>query len=235
MPLQPAILQFTPDGTPRSDLFDDIYHSADGGLEQARHVFLAGNGLPERWRGRDRFVIVETGFGLGLNFLASWAAWRKDTARSRGLHFISCELHPFRVDDLVRAHANWPELAPLAARLHAQWPALTGGMHHLHLDEGQVCLTLFFGDVCEGLAQIDAHADAFFLDGFSPAKNPLMWSAELFHLLSRQAAPGATLATWSVAGKVREGLRRAGFTVSMSPGFGGKRQMLRGALHQWIP
>jgi len=231
MPLHPATLQFAPDGTPRSELFDDIYHSADGGLEQARHVFLNGNNLPERWRGRDRFVIVETGFGLGLNFLASWAAWREDAARSRVLHFISCELHPFQVDDLERVHANWPELAPLAAQLRARWPALTDGMHCLHLEDGRVCLTLYFGDACEGLAQIDARADAFFLDGFSPAKNPAMWSTQLFHLLSRLAAPGATLATWSVAGKVREGLRHARFTVSMSPGFGGKRQMLRGTLY----
>ncbi|MCL2162190.1 MAG: bifunctional tRNA (5-methylaminomethyl-2-thiouridine)(34)-methyltransferase MnmD/FAD-dependent 5-carboxymethylaminomethyl-2-thiouridine(34) oxidoreductase MnmC [Betaproteobacteria bacterium] len=231
MPIHPATLLLSPDGTPRSDLFDDIYHSADGGLEQARHVFLGGNDLPERWRGRDRFVIVETGFGLGLNFLATWAAWREDAARSRVLHFISCELHPFRVDDLARLHADWPELAPLAAQLRAQWPALAGGMHRLHLDEGRVFLTLYFGDVREGLAQIDASADAFFLDGFSPAKNPIMWSPRVFHLLSRLAAPKATLATWSVAGEVREGLRRAKFVVSMSPGFGSKRQMLRGTLH----
>ncbi|MDR2881754.1 MAG: bifunctional tRNA (5-methylaminomethyl-2-thiouridine)(34)-methyltransferase MnmD/FAD-dependent 5-carboxymethylaminomethyl-2-thiouridine(34) oxidoreductase MnmC [Azoarcus sp.] len=231
MPLHPATLQFAPDGTPRSDLFDDIYHSADGGLEQARHVFLGGNDLPERWRGRDRFVIVETGFGLGLNFLASWAAWREDPARSRGLHFISCELHPFRIDDLARLHAHWPELAPLAARLRAQWPVLASGMHRLHLDEGRVYLTLYFGDVREGLAQIDASVDAFFLDGFSPAKNPVMWSARVFHLLSRLAAPGATLSTWSVAAEVREGLRRARFFVEKAPGFGGKREMLRGTLH----
>jgi len=231
MPLHPATLQFAPDGTPRSDLFDDIYHSTDGGLEQARHVFLAGNDLPERWRGRDRFVIVETGFGLGLNFLATWAAWREDAARSRTLHFISCELHPFRVDDLARLHANWPELAKLAAQLRAQWPVLAGGMHRLHLDEGRVCLTLYFGDVREGLAQIDASVDAFFLDGFSPVKNPVMWSARVFHLLSRLAAPDATLATWSVAAEVREGLRRARFVVEKAPGFGGKREMLRGALH----
>jgi tRNA 5-methylaminomethyl-2-thiouridine biosynthesis bifunctional protein len=231
MPIHPATLQFAPDGTPYSDLFDDVYHSADGGLGQARHVFLGGNHLPERWRGRDRFVIVETGFGAGLNFLACWAAWREDVARSRTLHFISCELHPFRVDDLAQLHTNWPELAPLSAQLRAQWPALVGGMHPLHLDEGQVCLTLIFGDASEELAQINALADAFFLDGFSPAKNPAMWSAQIFHSLSRLAAPDATLATWSVAGKVREGLRRAQFVVEKIPGFGGKREMLRGVLH----
>ncbi|MDR2926212.1 MAG: bifunctional tRNA (5-methylaminomethyl-2-thiouridine)(34)-methyltransferase MnmD/FAD-dependent 5-carboxymethylaminomethyl-2-thiouridine(34) oxidoreductase MnmC [Azoarcus sp.] len=231
MPIQPATLQFAEDGTPRSERFDDVYHSADGGLGQARHVFLGGNHLPERWRGRDRFVIVETGFGLGLNFLATWAAWREDANRPRMLHFISCELHPFKLADLARLHARWPELAPLAAELRAQWPVLASGMHRLHLAGGQVCLTLYFGDVREGLAQIDARADAFFLDGFSPAKNPVMWSARVFHLLSRLAAPEATLSTWSVAGEVREGLRRARFAVEKAPGFGGKREMLRGALH----
>ncbi|MDR0633393.1 MAG: bifunctional tRNA (5-methylaminomethyl-2-thiouridine)(34)-methyltransferase MnmD/FAD-dependent 5-carboxymethylaminomethyl-2-thiouridine(34) oxidoreductase MnmC [Azoarcus sp.] len=231
MPIQPAPLQFAADGTPRSDAYDDVYHSADGGLEQARHVFLAGNGLPERWRGRERFVIVETGFGLGLNFLAAWAAWRGDPARPRALHFISFELHPFRADDLARLHGRWPELAPLAAELRANWPAPAGGMHRLHLDDGRVCLTLYFGDIRVGLPQLDARADAFFLDGFSPAKNPAMWSAKVFHLLSRLAAPSATLATWSVAGEVREGLRRARFVVEKAPGFGGKRQMLVGSIH----
>ncbi|GHU10906.1 tRNA 5-methylaminomethyl-2-thiouridine biosynthesis bifunctional protein MnmC [Betaproteobacteria bacterium] len=231
MPITPAPLQFAPDGTPCSDAYGDVYHSADGGLGQARHVFLAGNDLPGRWRGRDRFVILETGFGLGLNFLVAWAAWRDDPQRSRSLHFVSCELHPFQKEDLVRLHARWPELAPLAAELRANWPALVGGVHRLNLDGGRVSLTLFFGDVRDGLAQLAVCADALFLDGFSPTKNPEMWSAKVFYLLSRLAAPDATLATWSVAGEVREGLRRASFVTGKAPGFGGKRQMLRGHLY----
>ncbi|MDR1229600.1 MAG: bifunctional tRNA (5-methylaminomethyl-2-thiouridine)(34)-methyltransferase MnmD/FAD-dependent 5-carboxymethylaminomethyl-2-thiouridine(34) oxidoreductase MnmC [Azoarcus sp.] len=230
MPIQPAPLQFAADGTPFSETYGDVYHAAEGGLGQARHVFLAGNGLPERWRGRERFVIAETGFGFGLNFLAAWAAWREDPARPRILHFISFELHPFRREALARLHAGWPALSPLAAELRANWPPLAGGMHRLHLDDGRVCLTLYFGDVREGLAQLDACVDAIFLDGFSPAKNPEMWSAKVFHLLSRRAAPEATLATWSVAGEVREGLRRASFVTEKAPGFGGKREMLRGHL-----
>lgn len=228
MPITPASLSFADDGTPYSTAFGDVYHSSDGGLGQAHHVFLAGNGLPERWRGRGRVVIVETGFGLGLNFLATWAAWRADPQRSERLHFVSCELHPFRVEDLARLHARWPEFATLAAELQANWPCLAPGMHRLHLDDARVCLTLYFGDARDGLAQLDARADAFLLDGFSPAKNPDLWSPRIFHLLARLAAPGATLATWSVAGEVREGLRRAGFEVEKAPGFGGKRQMLRG-------
>ncbi|MDR3213465.1 MAG: tRNA (5-methylaminomethyl-2-thiouridine)(34)-methyltransferase MnmD, partial [Azoarcus sp.] len=231
MPIQPAPLQFAADGTPCSEAYGDVYYSAAGGLGQARHVFLAGNGLPERWRGRERFVVVETGFGMGLNFLATWAAWQDDPARPRTLHFVSFEMHPFRREDLARLHAAWPELAPLAAELRADWPPLVGGMHRLHLAGGRVCLTLYFGDVREGLAQLDAHADAIFLDGFSPAKNPAMWSAKVFYLLSRLAAPDATLATWSVAGEVREGLRRASFVTEKTPGFGGKREMLRGHLY----
>jgi tRNA 5-methylaminomethyl-2-thiouridine biosynthesis bifunctional protein len=230
-PLHPATLAFLADGTPYSEIYGDVYHSADGGLGQAHHVFLAGNGLPGRWRRQERFVIVETGFGLGLNFLATWAAWRDDAERPRRLHFVSFELHPFHREDLARLHARWPAFAPLSAELLAQWPLLVAGMHRLHLDGGRVELTLYFGDARDGLAQLDACADAFFLDGFSPAKNPDLWSAKVCHLLARCAAPGATLATWSVAGSVREELRRAWFETEKAPGFGGKRQMLRGTLH----
>lgn len=228
MPIVPARLEYNDAGIPWSPGFDDVYHSADGGLEQAGHVFLAGNGLPQRWQGRERFVILETGFGLGLNFLATWAAWRADPQRCARLHFVSCELHPFGRADLAVLHARWPQFAALAAELQAQWPVLTPGLHRLHLDGGRVCLTLYLGDAREGLAQMVAQADAFYLDGFSPAKNPELWSPRIFHLLARLAAPGATLATWSVAGEVREGLRRAGFEVEKAPGFGAKRQMLRG-------
>lgn len=227
-PITHSSLAFAADGTPFSEVYGDVYHSADGGLAQAQQVFLAGNDLPARWQGREQFVIVETGFGLGLNFLASWAAWRADPDRSQRLHFISCELHPFECDDLARLHARWPELAELSGMLRAAWPTLAPGVHRLHFDEDRVCLTLYFGDAREGLAQLEAHADAFLLDGFSPARNPDMWSARIFHLLARRAATGATLATWSVAGDVREGLRRAGFTVEKAPGFGAKRQMLIG-------
>ena len=172
--------------------------------------------------------MLETGFGLGLNFLAAWAAWRADPQRPTTLHFVSCELHPFQVEDLATLHARWPDFARLATELQAEWPALTPGVHRLHFDDERVVLTLYFGDARDGLAQLDLRADAILLDGFSPARNPDLWSPKIFHLLSHLAAPGATLATWSVAGEVREGLRRAGFEVAKSPGFGSKRQMLQG-------
>jgi tRNA 5-methylaminomethyl-2-thiouridine biosynthesis bifunctional protein len=229
-PIQPARFEFDAAGIPCSTAYGDVYHSADGGLGQARHVFLAGNGLPGRWARRRRFVIVETGFGLGLNFLATWAAWRDDPDRCERLHFVSCEKHPFRAEDLASLHQAWPGFADLSAELRVHWPALTPGFHRLHLARGRVVLTLLFGEAADSLAELDARADAIYLDGFSPARNPELWSPRIFYLLARLAAPGATLATWSVAGPVREGLTHAGFEVARVEGFGGKRQMLTSRL-----
>ncbi|MBK8918066.1 MAG: bifunctional tRNA (5-methylaminomethyl-2-thiouridine)(34)-methyltransferase MnmD/FAD-dependent 5-carboxymethylaminomethyl-2-thiouridine(34) oxidoreductase MnmC [Betaproteobacteria bacterium] len=226
--LEPARLEFGPEGTPFSAAYGDIYHSVQGGPEQARHVFIGGNGLPARWRGRERYVILETGFGLGLNFLATWAAWQADPQRCRRLHFVSVEKHPFSATDLRTAQAAWPEFAPLAEELRERWPPLVPGVHRLNLAGGQVILTVVFGDAVEVLRKIDAAVDAFYLDGFSPARNPELWSPPLCRSLARLAAPGATLATWSVAGGVREALTAAEFDLEKRPGFAGKRQMLVG-------
>lgn len=226
--IEPARLSFTADGTPYSAAYGDVYHAAAGGLGQARHVFLAGNGLPARWQGRERFVVVETGFGLGLNFLATWQAWRDDPARCARLHFVSVEKHPFAAADLAALHAAWPELAPLADALRREWPPLVPGLHRLHLDGGRVVLDLVFGDAADCLPQLAARADACYLDGFSPAKNPELWTAPLLAALSALAAPGATLATWSVAAGVRDALAASGWRLEKAPGFAGKREMLRG-------
>jgi len=226
--LLPARVAFTDDGIPYCERFGDIYHARDGGLEQARFVFLGGNELPQRWRGRARFTILETGFGLGLNFLATWDAWRADAQRCARLHFVSTELHPFAPADLAVLQTRWPELAPLAGELQMRWPPLTPGMHRLHLDGGQVVLTLLFGDAPTLVPKLTCRADAFFLDGFSPARNPALWSAALLQELGRLAAPGATLATWSVSGPVRRALATAGFECTKTAGFAGKREMLRG-------
>jgi len=226
--IQPARLILQADGTPYSDTYDDVYHSAHGGPEQARHVFLGGNNLPERWQNRERFVIFETGFGLGLNFLATWAAWQDNPARCRRLHFLSVEKHPFQVADLARAHAAWPEFAGQATELRRLWPPLVPGMHRLEFGGGHCVLTLIFGDATGKLRQLNAAADAFYLDGFSPARNPELWSREFCRTLARLAAPGATLATWSVAGHLRQSLADAEFDTEKRPGFAGKRQMLTG-------
>ena len=224
-PLVPATLAFAPDGTPYSEPYGDVYHSAAGGPAQARHVFLAGNGLPERWRGRETFTVLETGFGFGLNFLATWAAWREDPARCARLHFVSIEKHPFAGADMERLHARYPEFAA-AAELRAAWPPLVPGVHRLELDGGRVVLTLAFADVASALRELRLAADAIYLDGFAPAKNPAMWSGAAMKALARLAAPGATAATWSAAAPVREALAGAGFEVRKRPGYAAKREML---------
>ena len=225
MPLIPARLEFAADGTPWSEEFGDVYHSAAGGPAQARHVFLAGNRLPERWAGRERFVILETGFGFGLNFLATWQAWRRDPARCGRLHFVSVEKHPFTLSNLRVLHSRYPEFENEAAQLHACWPMLVPGAHRLELDAGRVVLTLFFSDI-KLLRELRLAADAIYLDGFSPARNPDMWSHALLRAVSRLAGPGATAATWSVAASVRAALESAGFAVEKAAGFGNKKDML---------
>lgn len=226
--LDRARLSFDANGIPRAERFDDVYHSADGGLRQARCVFIAGNGLPRRWQGKHSFTILETGFGLGLNFLATVDAWRSDALRCERLNYVSVEKHPLSQDDLAKAQAAWPDLAPHARDLRAQWPLLIRGFHRLALADERITLTLLFGDAAEMLAELDAQADAVYLDGFAPEKNPAMWSSAVAAEIARLATPGATLATWTVAGRVRACLSSAGFHVDKRPGFGSKREMLTG-------
>jgi tRNA 5-methylaminomethyl-2-thiouridine biosynthesis bifunctional protein len=227
-PIDPARPVYRPDGALFSPEYDDVYASSAGALEQARHVFMAGNGLPDRWRGSHGFTIVETGFGCGLNFLATWQSWLKHAPSDARLNFVSVELHPFVRDDLAHIHARYPELRDLSLELYESYPSLVPGFHRLHLAKGRVTLTLLFGEALPMLKQLEAQADAFYLDGFAPQKNPEMWSAPVFGQLGRLCAPGATLATWSVAGSVREGLTKAGFVVEKRSGFDTKREMLVG-------
>lgn len=268
MSLEPAALGVSPKGEaadiPYSPLYDDTYYTAAGAAQQAQQVFLEGNHLPARWRNRTRFVILETGFGLGNNFLSTWMAWRQDPARCTHLVFISVERHPLLKADLAKVHGisldgpgepsqHLDALPPqagdnavrngLARRLLAAWPTLTPGMHSLHFDEplsdataaasasghppDRVSLLLGLGDIQDTLPAMVASVDAFYLDGFSPAKNPQMWDADLLSRLNRLAAPGATAATWTVARGVRDALTTAGFRVERLPGLGSKRDMIR--------
>jgi len=227
-PLVPATLRYDESGTPYSERYRDVYHSASSATGQARHVFLGGNDLPARWARAASFCIVECGFGLGINFLTTWNAWRADPERCRRLHFVSIEQHPFRVIDLASAHARHPELTAAAGALRAAWPMLVRGVHRLPFDDGAVTLTLMFAEVADALPDLRAGADAFFLDGFAPERNPQMWSPRLAKALARLAKPGATLATWSVARSVRDALAAAGFAVERRKGFGAKREMLAG-------
>ena len=222
--LVPARLAFQ-ESTPYSEAYGDVYHSAAGGLAQSQYVFLNGNSLPGRWAGRERFVILETGFGFGLNFLATWQAWRRDPARCGRLHYVAIEKHPFSLQDLRTLHARYPDLEREAAELHSVWPVLVPGGHRAELDGGSVVLTLFFADI-KVARDLRLAADAFYLDGFAPAKNPDMWSPQLLRSLSRLAAPGATAATWSVASSVRSALEATGFAVEKRKGFGDKKEML---------
>ncbi|AKJ28735.1 bifunctional tRNA (5-methylaminomethyl-2-thiouridine)(34)-methyltransferase MnmD/FAD-dependent 5-carboxymethylaminomethyl-2-thiouridine(34) oxidoreductase MnmC [Caldimonas brevitalea] len=224
-PIQPARIAYTAEAQPPSaPAFGDIYHPAAGALAQARHVFLGGNDLPRRWRRRDRYTVFETGFGLGNNFLATWQAWRDDAERPQRLCFVSLEKHPPRRDDLARLHHRH-EVPHLAAQLVAAWPPLTPNLHTLSFEGGRVTLLVGFGDITRLLPELSAEVDAFFLDGFAPAKNPDIWDCRVLKGLGRLAAPGATAATWSVARPVRDGLVEAGFRVERAPGFGSKREM----------
>ena len=227
-PLVPATLAYSEAGTPYSTAFDDVYHSAEGGPAQALHVFLGGNEMPARWRARPRFTILETGFGLGLNFLATWAAWKSDPARCSKLHYVSVEKHPFAASDLRQLHAVHPQFEALSRRLVCAWPMLVPGMHRLEFEGSRVVLTLYFADIAAALPQLRLAADAFYLDGFSPAKNPDMWSAPVLGRLSKLAAVGATFATYTVASAVRGALEKTGFSVEKRPGFARKRDMLCG-------
>lgn len=236
MKLAPAVLAFDAAGTPFSSVFGDVYHSADSGPGQSRHVFLGGNDLPEKWAGKRVFTIVETGFGLGLNFLATWDAWRADPARAERLHFVSVEKHPFSRDALSAVHERYTEFAPLAAQLHAAWPPLVPGLHRLHFDGARVTLTLAFADAADTLRGLRLRADAFFLDGFAPERNGEMWTPRLMKALARLALPGATLATYTAARSVRDALAEAGFVVTKRPGFGRKRDMLAARFEpRWKP
>lgn len=223
-PIQPAHFAFNDQGLPCAPDFGDVYHAEAGAFAQARHVFLGGNLLPGRWAGRQRFVILETGFGLGNNFLATWAAWRDDSARCERLVFISVEKHPLRPEDMARAHATSPEPA-LARQLVAQWPLLTPNLHLLDFEGGRVQLILAFGEVQPMLSELQAEVDACYLDGFAPARNAEMWRPDVFKRVARLTVPGATAATWSAARAVRDGLAQHGFEVSLAPGFASKREM----------
>ncbi|OYD76926.1 UNVERIFIED_ORG: tRNA 5-methylaminomethyl-2-thiouridine biosynthesis bifunctional protein [Burkholderia sp. CF145] len=230
-PLVPAILAFRDNGTPYSPRHDDIYHSAVGALAQAEYVFLKGNELPSRWQKRRVFTVLETGFGMGINFLVTWAAWRADPDRCERLHFVSTEKHPFSRDDLLAANAAAvadASIAPLAQQLVDAWPTLVPGTHRLEFEEGRVTLTLVFGDAAQTLYSLWLRADAFYLDGFSPAKNPEMWTPAIIKALARLAGDDATFATYTSAGDVKRGLQQAGFEYRKVDGFGWKRAMLVG-------
>lgn len=226
-------LNWRDDGTPEAAAHGDIYYTLGSGLEETRAVFLAGCGLPERWDGREQFTIGELGFGTGLNFLAVWQLWQQHrpspTAR---MHFVSFEGFPLEREDAARALANWPELTPFAEKLLANWPHRARGVRRIDWPEDGVSLTLHIDEIARALPASRFRADAWFLDGFSPAKNADMWDAALYPLIAERSAHGAKIGTYTVAGHVRRGLAEAGFTVSKQPGHGRKRERLEAVFDQ---
>lgn len=217
---QTAELTWHEGGIPVSTRFDDPYFSRNGGLAETRHVFLAGNDLPARFR--DGFRIAELGFGTGLNMLATVIAWV--AAGVPGwLHYTSFEAFPMAADDIARALTAFPEVGSFATPFLDQWRA---GQHVIDLHG--VHVTVVLGDARETLPRWAGQADAWFLDGFSPAKNPELWSEPLLAEVGTHTAPGGTFATYTAAGFVRRGLQVAGFQVERRPGHGAKRHMTAG-------
>lgn len=218
---QRAELEWRDGAVPVSVRFDDPYFSLDHGLNETRHVFLAGNDLPARFH--DGFRIAELGFGTGLNFLTTWAAWRAAGVPG-AFHFTSFEAFAMAPADMASALAAFPDLAPLTMALIEG----LGADGCATFDDAR--LEVIAGDARDRLPHWDEKADAWYLDGFSPAKNPEMWGPELMAEVARHTQPGGTAATYTAAGFVRRGLEAAGFSVARSPGFGRKRHMTRAVL-----
>ncbi|MBV7380193.1 tRNA (5-methylaminomethyl-2-thiouridine)(34)-methyltransferase MnmD [Maritimibacter dapengensis] len=212
---QSAELEWRDGMVPVSTRFDDPYFSIHDGLAETRHVFLGGNDLPERCV--PGFHVAELGFGTGLNMLAMVLALRESNIPIR---YTSFEAYPMAVDDIARALDTFPEARAVADPLLAVWGA---GIRFFTI--GPLSVDVIEGDARETLPAWDRQADAWFLDGFSPAKNPELWSPDLMAQVARHTAPGGTAATYTAAGFVRRGLEDAGFDVTRVPGYGRKRHM----------
>lgn len=244
--LRPADLEWHGD-TPRATDYQDIYFLPEQGLAESDYVFLQHNQLADRWQQLPAntpnkiFTIAETGFGTGLNFLASWRLWEQTAPANWQLHYVSTEKHPLTPEDLARALGALPELAHWVQPLLANYPLMIAGQHLLKFQHGRVNLHLLLGDTCDGLEQlrISDHPaygnsgptiNAWFLDGFAPSRNPSMWNDTLYRLIRDLSEAGTTLATFTAASEVRRGLERQGFSLSRPKGFGTKRNMLCGVL-----
>lgn len=215
-------------GVPVSGRFDDPFYSREDGLAETRHVFLEGCRICDR--ARDGFSVAELGFGTGLNFCATLTLWQAVAPAGARLNYTAFELYPMRATDLGRALSVWPELDAARAALVAGWKPEGGVMRF-----GGVDLTLVTGDARETVPHWPGRADAWYLDGFAPARNPQMWEAPLLAAMGQASAPDAIAATYSVAGAVRRGLEAAGFTLERLPGYGRKREMLRAVKTPPVP
>lgn len=217
------------DGLPYSTAFGDVYFSSDNGLLETEHVFINGNDLIKRWQtlSGSSFIILETGFGTGLNFLCACDQWLKYAQENALLHFISVEKYPLTPADLRTALQHWHTLKHIADELLAQYETLLHGGAVMLFNQ-RISLQVLFGDATECLSSLDTKADAWFLDGFAPSKNPDMWQPSLFEQMARLSHADSTFATFTSAGVARRGLTAAGFKVNKQPGFGRKREMISG-------
>ncbi|GFD74938.1 bifunctional tRNA (5-methylaminomethyl-2-thiouridine)(34)-methyltransferase MnmD/FAD-dependent 5-carboxymethylaminomethyl-2-thiouridine(34) oxidoreductase MnmC [Alteromonas marina] len=238
-----AQVHFNESGTPVADHFDDVYFSNDSGIDETQHVFVAGNDLAERWQQwrNPTFVIAETGFGTGLNFLVAMRAFNEFRAANpdhplKRLYFITTEKFPLPQQDMQRALEAFPALKDEAEALASLYPMGLEGCHRLHFDSHSTTLDLWIGDVHELLPQwhspVNGLIDAWFLDGFAPSKNPDMWTDALFSQMARLSKTGTTFGTFTAAGIVKRGLAGVGFTIKKRNGFGRKRDMLTGVFSQ---
>lgn len=212
---------------PYSTAFGDHFYCQTDGRLECGHVFLSGNGLPQRWREKAAFLIGELGFGTALNFCETWRQWKIERQPGAVLHFMSFELYPMQAEEIDRALSRWPEVDAERRALVALWPSKPEGIVSLALDE-QTRLTVVCGPAFEGVTNAAPGFDAWYLDGFAPSRNADMWSAELMALIHEKTTTGGTFATYAAAGFVRRNLQAAGFAVERRPGFAGKREMLCG-------
>ena len=219
------------DGQPYSTQFDDVYFSSDDCLAETDYVFLQGNDLQSRFKNltTDHFTIIETGFGTGLNFLCTARLWLKTSPINAKLHFISLEKYPFSLSDIAKSHEAWPDLTTLSAPFLARYESLLDA-ETISMFDNRIQLQLILGDANTTLINLKNIADAWFLDGFAPAKNPELWQLSLFEKMALLSHSNTTFATFTSAGMVRRGLSAAGFTVTKQSGFGKKREMLTGRL-----
>ena len=214
------------DGTPFSPNFDDVYFSSENGLAETEYVFLRGNGLPQAWEQREDFTIIETGFGTGLNFLAVWKAWRETQPKTSKLRFYTIEAFPLTVKQISDSLKNFTELGIYLSCFCSVYSKPTTDRYNLLLDEGSVEITIFIEDINIALPRLKILADAWFLDGLSPAKNPAMWTPVLFNEMRRLSGKGTSYATFTSASMVQKGLSDNGFKIKKRPGLGKKREML---------
>ncbi|MBA3697191.1 MAG: tRNA (5-methylaminomethyl-2-thiouridine)(34)-methyltransferase MnmD [Methylotenera sp.] len=217
------------DGQPYSIQFQDIYFSSEDGVAETEYVFMQGNDLHQRFQQlkNNQFTIIETGFGTGLNFLCAINLWLNLAPDNATLHYISTEKHPLSLEDISAAQSLWPDLNKLSVAFLKRYQSILNGATSLLLDN-RVQLTILRADSMSALSKLQVKADAWFLDGFAPSKNPDMWQDKLFSQMARLSKTTTTFATFTSAGQVRRGLQAVGFQVLKQPGFGKKREMLVG-------